>query len=371
MAATKFPCSSCGADLVFQPGTTHLACPYCGKANDIAVAPEPVEELDFESALTQLDENSEHIEAIQTECKSCRATVQMEPNAASQNCPFCGSHLVATGISTKLIKPRSLLPFGIDKRKAQGLFRTWLTSRWFAPSALKKLATLEGDTVYKGEGVSGLAGLYMPYWTYDCRVQTPYTGERGDDYYVSVPRTVYVNGKAETRMVQERRTRWSSVSGSVPNRFDDVLVIASDAIPVSQLSKLGQWDLKNLVPYSDEFLSGFRTQTYTVTLPQGFGVAQVMMDPVIRENICSDIGGDHQRITSMDPQYSNITFKHILLPVWVSAYRYEGKVYRFLVNARTGEITGDRPYSVAKIALTVIAVIAAVAVIALISSAKH
>ena len=73
----------------------------------------------------------------------------------------------------------------------------------------------------------------------------------------------------------------------------------------------------------------------------------------------------------MDPQYSNITFKHILLPVWVSAYRYEGKVYRFLVNARTGEINGDRPYSVAKIALTVIAIIAAVAVIAIIASARH
>jgi predicted RNA-binding Zn-ribbon protein involved in translation (DUF1610 family) len=371
MGASKFPCTSCGADLVFQPGTTSLTCPYCSAQNEIApTADASIDELDFKTALAQLDRNATHVESIEAHCKSCNAHVQMELNAASQNCPFCGSNLIATNISQKLIKPGSLLPFKIDHPRARELFRTWLASRWFAPSKLKNLATLEGDAIYKGQGVSGLAGLYMPYWTYDCTATTKYRGERGDDYYVTVPRTVTVNGKRTTQMVRERRTRWSSASGIVVNRFDDVLVIASDALPAKQLSQIETWDLDALVPYQDQYLSGFRTQTYTTPLDAGFDVAIQKMDPVIRQTICSDIGGDHQRIHDMQPSYQRITFKHILVPVWVSAYRYNAKVYRFLINARTGVVTGERPYSAVKITFFVLACLVAIAIIASVAASR-
>ena len=371
MGATKFPCTSCGADLIFQPGTTHLACPYCGAANEIAGdEAASVDELDFKAALRDLDQNADHIESIEAHCKSCNAHVTMEKNAASQNCPFCGSNLIATNISQKLIKPRSLLPFNVDHTQARTLFRSWLASRWFAPSKLKNLATLEGDATYKGQGVSGLAGIYMPYWTYDCKATTPYTGQRGDDYYVTVPRTVTVNGKRTTQMVRERRTRWSSARGTVKNSFDDVLVIASDALPEKQLAPIEQWDLANLVPYQDQYLSGFRTQTYTVPLDDGFGTAIVKMNPVIESTIRADIGGDHQRIESMQPSFQGITFKHILVPIWVSAYRYNGKVFRFLVNARGGAVTGERPYSATKITLFVLLCLAIIAIIAAVAGSR-
>jgi hypothetical protein len=66
-----------------------------------------------------------------------------------------------------------------------------------------------------------------------------------------------------------------------------------------------------------------------------------------------------------------VTFKHILLPVWLSAYRFRHKVYRFMVNARTGEIVGERPYSPIKITLFVLMclVVVAVAVIVAIAMA--
>lgn len=370
MGATQFPCQSCGAGLVFEPGTTDLVCRYCGAANAIPESAAPVEELDFVAELARLDAEADTTEIIQTQCRSCRANVRMESNASSQNCPFCGSDLVATGISAKLIKPRSLLPFAVDREKARASFRTWVSSRWFAPSALSRMATVEGDTVYKGEAASGLAGVYMPYWTYDCVATTAYTGQRGDDYWVTVPRTVVVNGKTETRMVQERRTRWSSVSGVVVDGFDDVLVIASDALPNDMLASIERWDVANLTPYQDQFLSGFRTQTYSLGLREGFGVAQVKMEPTIASSIRSDIGGDHQVISSSRSSYANITYKHILVPVWVSAYRYDGKVYRFLVNGRTGAVHGQRPYSVVKITLFTLLCLCALAFIVLVVQSR-
>ena len=76
-----------------------------------------------------------------------------------------------------------------------------------------------------------------------------------------------------------------------------------------------------------------------------------------------DIGGDHQRILSVMTEYLKPTFKHILLPLWISVYRFRGKIYQFLVNARTGEVQGERPYSAWKIAFTVIGIIVAIVII--------
>jgi hypothetical protein len=84
------------------------------------------------------------------------------------------------------------------------------------------------------------------------------------------------------------------------------------------------------------------------------------MIPIIRSTVRSDIGGDEQRITTMNTTYSDITFKHILLPIWISSYRYKGKVYRFLINGQTGEVQGERPYSALKIMLAVLLVIAVI-----------
>ncbi len=156
----------------------------------------------------------------------------------------------------------------------------------------------------------------------------------------------------------------------VRDRFDDVLVPASTSLPQDRLEALGDWDLKNLVPYADEFLSGFSAESYTIELRGGLGAAKVKMEDRIRRTIRDDIGGDHQQIDSMRPRYSDITFKHILLPIWIAAYRYAGKTYRFVVNARTGAVSGDRPYSWRKITLLVVGILVVVGIIVAIAATR-
>jgi hypothetical protein len=78
------------------------------------------------------------------------------------------------------------------------------------------------------------------------------------------------------------------------------------------------------------------------------------MQPHIRQSILNDIGGDEQSIDTVDTAYDNIGLKYILLPAWISAYRYNNKLYHFTVNACTGEVVGERPYSAIKIAMAVI-----------------
>jgi len=129
--------------------------------------------------------------------------------------------------------------------------------------------------------------------------------------------------------------------------------------------------LGRLETFRAEFLSGFKTERYVVTLAEGFSTAQQIMDVQIRQLCCRDIGGDHQRLSSVQTQHVGVTFKHILLPMWLAVYRYQNATYRILVNARTAEVTGDRPYSWIKITLAVIAgLIVAVAIFLLIQNSQ-
>ena len=78
------------------------------------------------------------------------------------------------------------------------------------------------------------------------------------------------------------------------------------------------------------------------------------MDRMIARDVKYDIGGDDQRIGQIDTTISDVTFKHILLPVWLAAYKYRGQSYQFVVNGRTGRVQGERPYSAWKIGFAVI-----------------
>ncbi|MBN2842361.1 MAG: hypothetical protein JXM68_04680, partial [Sedimentisphaerales bacterium] len=114
-------------------------------------------------------------------------------------------------------------------------------------------------------------------------------------------------------------------------------------------------DLDQLIPYDESYLSGFRSEYYQVDLNEGFDHAKQGMDSAIYRDIAYDIGGDHQRIHQVNTRHSGTTYKHCLLPVWSAAFRYRNKSYRFVINGRTGEVQGERPYSWWKIGFAALA----------------
>lgn len=329
--------------MYFVPGSHAQECPYCGHENPIPKSEEDIQELDFASFLTQQSETEQTDEHLTLKCNNCGAEATTEPNVTSQACPFCDSPIVATACSTRQIKPKSLLPFKITHDDSRTAFKNWLTGLWFAPNELKRNAMTD----------SKLAGMYVPYWTYDCDTTSFYRGQRGEHYWETQHYTTQENGKTVHKTRRVRKTRWYPASGTVWNTFDDILVLASDSLPRKYTERLEPWDLENLVPYTDEYLSGFRAESYQVDLGNGFQRAQGPIDAVITQSIRRDIGGDEQRISSVKTRHDHITFKHILLPIWISAYRYRNQTYRFLINGRTGEVQGERPWSWCKILLTV------------------
>lgn len=343
----QFPCKQCGANLQYAPGTKTLQCPYCGTSNDIPESQEVVEELDYQAWLARVAGEQPADEVLTVKCNKCGAEATLPTNITADRCPFCGSPIVAEAVSKRRIKPQGLLPFHVTREQAMKAFRTWVRGLWFAPTALRLNADAE----------AGIKGIYIPCWTYDADTQSDYTGQRGDDYWETETYTTVENGKTVTRTRQVRKTRWHFVSGTVDNSFDDLLVLATASLPRKYAEALEPWDLGSVAPYSDEYLSGFVAESYQVDLPQGFEAAKEMMVAPIRQTIEHDIGGDHQSIDTVRTRYYDVTFKHLLLPVWLSAYRFNNRTFRFMVNARTCEVQGERPYSTLKIILLVMLIL--------------
>jgi LSD1 subclass zinc finger protein len=334
--------------LKFAPGTKSLKCAFCDTTTEILISSETIEEIDFEKFLMTQFENEEKQEIVAVKCNGCNAEVTLKPNVTSDTCPFCGTSLVIkNGTTSSILKPKFLLPFKIKQIDAQKFFRLWIKGLWFAPNNLKKLAS----------GAKQFNGIYIPYWTYDSDTYSDYTGKRGDDYQESETYTTTENGKSVTRTRMVTKTRWHLVSGNLQREFDDVLVMASKSLPNKYAEALEPWDLSELVGFDEKFLSGFRTECYQIDVAQGWGHAKVRMDETIRKDICRRIGGDHQQISTLNTSYQRTTFKHTLLPVWISAYRYKNRPFRFLVNGRTGEVQGERPYSWIKIGFLIILVV--------------
>lgn len=355
--ARIFPCEGCGADLEYHIGQQRLKCPYCGYEKELELPPNlEIIEQDYHATLARIRElhdagTRQHEGQCEVRCESCGANVVFVGALTSSACAYCGSPIQRDKIhdAPQRIAVDGVLPFLVDEKTAGRNLSDWVKSRWFAPNDFLK------------QGVHGnFNGVYLPYWTFDSLTYTRFRGERGEHYWVTVG-----SGKNQRRV---RKTSWYPASGEFERFFDDVLVPATRGMQKDMLLTLEPWPLGKCRPFSQEFLAGYQARTYETKLDAGFEEARARIEAALNQDVRSRIGGDDQRIDAMDVLHNALTFKHLLLPLWLLAYRYHDKAYQVVVNASTGEVHGERPYSAAKIALAVLAALAAVGAVMLFQS---
>lgn len=343
-ALRQFACEQCGAVLSFAPGTSELACSYCGHRNRIVEAPVELVEQALAPALRDHAGEPPPSSPVPAKCAACGAAFEFPPPAFAGPCPFCGKPVVVDPGPYRSLAPQGVLPFLIGDQEARRLVGDWLKGLWFAPSGVAEQA----------RGPSRLHGAYLPHWTFDSHTTTAYVGRRGDVYYVTQYVDTIVDGRRVRKPTQVPKIRWRAASGIVVRRFDDVLVPAGGGVPEHLVEALEPWDLDGMRPFTADYLSGFDAELYQLPVDQGFERAQALMRAVIEQDIRHDIGGDQQSIERMQVAHEGTSFKHVLLPVWVAAFQFLGKPYRFVVNGRTGEVHGERPWSAWKIAGAVV-----------------
>jgi predicted RNA-binding Zn-ribbon protein involved in translation (DUF1610 family) len=345
----QYQCPSCGAALEFAPGTAGMVCPYCQAKLDIA-APAAGSPKHAYAAYAAVPHTAvAELSPFSLTCRSCGNPQQT--TAVAGRCPSCRSPLVVSDdLDGQLKSPDGVVPFVVDNDKAVACFREWISSRWFAPSALKKI----GNT-------QSISASYLPHWGFDDRTTTDYTGQRGDHYYTTETYTTQQNGQTVTNTRQVQHTRWSHAQGRVSRDFVDVLATGVSTPEAEVLEKLGPWSTTAATGYQSEYLAGFDSPRYDIDADAGFASARQDMAAVIQDDCRADIGGDEQRVDELSTTDQDVLFRLLLLPLWIATYVAGGKTFDVYVNANTGEVIGERPYSAVKIIAAVMAAIAAVA----------
>jgi LSD1 subclass zinc finger protein len=358
-AGREFPCASCGASLSFAPGAQKLECSHCGHVE--AIAPQPgrdVAERDLRAILEKLAERRTAEKALvdglfEVRCDGCGATVRFAGSLTTTACAYCAQPIHREGVhdAQERVPVDGVLPFRVEQGAARQNLKTWTRSRWFLPGELRR------------DGIqAAFQGVYLPFFTFDAFTSNHFSGQRGTRHTM-----VIGSGKSRTVIVYYT---WRAVVGSFERFFDDVLESAGSGLPDQQMADLEPWPLKGLQPFSPQFLSGFLARTYDHGLDRCFASAQARIRGEIERDVRRRIGGDAQRVHSIDTAWPGLTFKHVLLPIWIATYRWKTKPYRVVVNAATGEVQGERPWSGWKIFFFVLTLAAIAGGVALVVAAN-
>ncbi|NND74304.1 MAG: hypothetical protein HKN44_04800 [Ilumatobacter sp.] len=341
-ATRTYPCDACGGELHFDIDAQLLKCAHCGTTRELREVGGTVEERDLREALELvragavtrtaqfLDDEKEIV------CQNCGGHTTFTGSLTATNCPYCATPIQRDDVhaAPERLPVDGVLPFTVSADEAKALIEKWINGRWFAPNEFK---------TYNRTGA--FSSVYTAYFTYDADTFTLYTGRRGDNYTVTV-------GHGENRRT-EVRTNWTPVRGSVRNNFDDITVFANDGFERGRVQKLEPWPTDDAQPYTAEYVAGHLCRTYDRDVEDCLSEATHAMEQTIRSTVRQDIGGDQQQIGSMDINWQRMTYKHLLLPMWLLTVIYMDRPFQVYINGVTGEVHGARPYSKAKIAAAI------------------
>lgn len=347
-AATSFKCPSCGGVMVFDPEGHNLKCEYCKYTLSMEDNKQHPTAYGFDND-SELEPQVWGEKSHAVKCKNCGAETIFDAFVVADRCPFCGNSNIQDEVITTGIMPESIIPFKINSETAIGLYKKWLSGKWLAPSKLKK-------------GVNNqhvqLTGMYVPCWLFDADTSSFYTAMAGEYYYVTVYKTETRNGKTEQVAHQERRTRWYPVSGNYFENFKNYLVDSSVHIDDEMYDSILPYNLEDLTPYKPEYLSGFKAERYSVDLKTGWETAKERLSGLIERGIIAQINADEVSALNFKTVYNNKKYRHVLLPLWFSSFKYKDKLYGYMINGQTGKVDGKSPLSPWKVTLLIAVIIA-------------
>ncbi len=321
-----YPCERCGADLAYTPEARELACAYCGFRVPLEIGEDAdVSERDLESTLERVarqraEGRTRDPEELEVECPSCNAVVAFRGSLTSRTCAYCASPIQRSDVhcASDRIGVDAVLPFAVDQVRAREQVGRWLHAQWLAPESFRSKTA-----------PAAVQALYVPYWTFDALTSSFFRGRTRKE------------GKRGSR----RRT------GSFRYAFDDLAVPADRTLGRALTRGLEPWPLAGLRPYEPRLLAGYLAKTYEIGLEEGWKRARERMERELDREAKSRIGGDSPRIDLRKTRWQALTYRHLLLPVFLLSIRHGDAVHRIAVNGATGRVSGRSPLSFAKLAL--------------------
>ena len=336
-----FKCPRCQATTAYSVEDGGLRCSHCGYYESPATPAVGKGAQEFEFTVTTVSAARQAqgwgTERRELRCEHCGAQTSLPPGDLTHSCPFCGSNRVIQQESPQdQLRPRFLVPFKVEPGDCQKIAREWLGSSWMTPGALKTSTR-----------VADFSGVYMPYWTFDAQTVADWRAQVGhqvtERYYDSSSKS----WKSRTKTV------WRWESGHAQRVFDDLLVPGSTRFSKVLLQRMQAFDTRALVPYAPSYLAGFLAHAYDVALEPAWEASREEMRAATQQTCRGQASTRRIRNFSMSLDFSDESWRYVLMPVYIAAYQYDGETYQVLVNGQTGDIAGQRPVDWTKVWLAV------------------
>jgi DNA-directed RNA polymerase subunit RPC12/RpoP len=311
-----FLCPQCGGHMQYDPAAQGLKCQYCGYHSQTVASRTnggAGQVLDF---VLPTSHGHRWAEAQhQLACERCGAISLLPPGETVHECPYCGSNsLLQTSEAQELIDPQAVGLMRVSREQADQILRKWLGSGLFIPDNLKKFARK-----------SRLRPAYYPFWAF--------TG------------TLELQWNCEVNLGTSRMPNWVPQSGYEFENFDNILVSGQKAIEQNQLGDILPFLLDDVVEFKPEYLAGWSAMTYDRSLADASLESRKRVVHKVRRELSSRvaIGREKRNLTTGATNWSGMTYKYLLLPIWTGTYVYQGKQYHILINGQTGKISGAKP----------------------------
>ncbi|MCQ2381725.1 MAG: hypothetical protein MJ054_00270 [Clostridia bacterium] len=325
-------CKICGGDLFFNPSKGGLLCQRCG--NFQTVVGEVTSEKSFQSLLNNAPTWKKDTTVLR--CVHCGAKSVKTKSDLVVRCEYCG---VANMVKTQDVPgicPDTIVLFEMNQVEAKKRVNDWLAKRFFVPSKFKNLLKERQ-----------LSGIYYPAFTFDANVVTKYTGT----LVQTTTSTTTVDGNDVTQSQTTRR----SIHDVDTQSFDDILILANEnEISTKVLKQLDTFNTNNGQSFQQSYLAGFTVCQASKEALVCWEEAKKTIEETIRMKISARYTNDSIRIENLhlDFDITNITYKYVLLPVYIGHVDYKRKQYRLYVNGQTGKISGKTPRSWWKVLFT-------------------
>lgn len=335
-------CPSCGTDaLTYQAGNRQLTCGACGFQMQLSDESFRVSEHPLAGNVQweRLEMGIPWAGARSYQCSSCKAIVGLDEVAEAAVCPFClTENEVQEAELDKVATPWGIIPFNIPQQRALEILKAHIGQDWLYPRDLASFPQLER-----------LQGVYVPFWGYKVATKASWH--------------IFAGYKASEEQDEWKteELRWVPKTVYSENAFDEIVIPASTGIKSDTLEALFELQneesykkiLGSVVPFHERYLASFDCELYQKELDEGLQAVDqwvderlkgICMERAYAEGIQEHIPMSFDHLPELSVNKQGLTFHHMLLPVWIAVYAYNGKKFPFVINGLNGKVVGEKPY---------------------------
>lgn len=338
-----FSCPRCNATTAFSAEDGGLTCSYCGYYEPPAkpIVGKGAEEFEFTVTTVQQAAHGWGVERKELQCQRCGALTIVSPDTLTHSCPFCGSNnVIQQKAAQDKLRPRFLVPFKVQESECHPIASEWLGSSWMTPGALRRLAR-----------IADFRPIFLPFWTFDATMDADWRAEVG---HTKTSRRYNAGTK---RWETHTKTVWKWESGHVHQFVDDLIVPGTTKLSRLILDRIKEYNLQELVAYDGQYLAGLQAQAYDLPLETAWEDGRRQMREQARLACYGQASTSKIRNFSMSLDFSDESWRYILLPVYAAVYAYQNKSYQVMINGQTGQISGQRPVDWTKVWLAIAAML--------------